>query len=166
LNIGKHAEAVADYDAALKLKPDDSELLNNLAWVLATSPDDKVRDGKRATDLANQAAKDTDYKQAHILSTLAAGYAESGNFDKAREWSQKAVELGSDDADTNAQLKKELASYKDNKPWRERQTIEEKSTSTDSGDKRSKSDDKSSSTTQNSPKGDSATANDSTTKKD
>jgi tetratricopeptide (TPR) repeat protein len=125
LNIGKHAEAVTDYEAALKLKPEDSGVLNNLAWVLATSPEDSVRDGKRAIELGAKAAELTDNKQSHILSTLAAGYAESGNFDKAREWSQKAVDLGNDDAETATQLKKELESYQANKPWREKQIIEE-----------------------------------------
>jgi tetratricopeptide (TPR) repeat protein len=125
LNVGKHAEAVEDYNAALKIKPDDDGVLNNLAWVLATSPDDGVRDGKRAVELGTEAAKVTEYKKAHILSTLAAGYAETGDFEKARQWSKKAVELGSDDPETEDQLKKELASYESNKPWREKQVIEE-----------------------------------------
>jgi len=135
LNIGDHADAVTDYEAALKIKPEDSGVLNNLAWVLATSPDDNVRNGKRSIELGTQAAKLGDYKQAHILSTLAAGYAETGDFDAARQWSQKAVDLGSDDPDINAQLKKELASYENKKPWREKQVIEEKDDPASSADK-------------------------------
>ncbi len=130
LNTGDHADAVTDYEAALKMKPDDSGILNNLAWVLATSPDDKVRNGKRSIELSTQAAKMSEYKQAFILSTLAAGYAETGDFDTAKQWSQKAVDIGSDDPDVkpdvNAQLKKELASYQNKKPWREKQVIDEK----------------------------------------
>jgi len=126
LSVGKHAEAVADYESALKINPEDLGVLNNLAWVLATSPDDNVRNGKRAIELGTQAAKQSDYKQAYILSTLAASYAESGDFDAARQWSQKAVDLGSDDADVNTQLKKELSSYESKKPWREKQVIDEK----------------------------------------
>jgi tetratricopeptide (TPR) repeat protein len=134
LNVGKHAEAIVDYEAALKLKPTDSGVLNNLAWVLATSPEDKVRDGKRSVELGSKAAKETEYKQAHILSTLAAGYAEAGDFDKAIEWSKKAVEVGSEDTETTSQLKKELTSYEEKKPWREKQIIEDKEdTSPDSG---------------------------------
>jgi hypothetical protein len=63
------------------------------------------------------------------LSTLAAGYAEAGDFAKAREWSQKAVDLGDEDQETAAQLRKELASYQAEKPWRERQEQEEKENS-------------------------------------
>jgi tetratricopeptide (TPR) repeat protein len=117
LGLGKQAAAIADYESALKLDPENSGVLNNLAWVLATSPDEKLRDGKRAIELATTACKVTDYKQAHILSTLAAGYAESGDFKNAILWSTKAVEAG--EASLKEQLGKELASYKEGKPWRE-----------------------------------------------
>jgi tetratricopeptide (TPR) repeat protein len=117
LNRGKQAEAVADYKEAVKIDPQNSGALNNLAWVLATSPDDTLRDGKRAIELATQACEVTEYKQAYILSTLAAGYAETGDFDTAVTWSKKAVALGTDQ--TKAQLEQELASYQEKKPWRE-----------------------------------------------
>ncbi|MEX2138630.1 MAG: tetratricopeptide repeat protein [Pirellulales bacterium] len=123
LSIGKQAEAIADYEQALKVRPKEPGLLNNLAWVLATSPDEKIRDGQRAIELAKQGCEATEYKEAHILSTLAAGYAESGEWDEAIKWSKKAVELGGEAIDD--QLKKELASYEQKKPWRERQEITE-----------------------------------------
>ena len=117
LNIGKHVEALADYEKALKLEPKEPGILNNFAWLLATSPDDKLRDGKRAILLATEACEATDYKLAHILSTLAAAYAETGDFDSAVKWSTKAVEL--DDKKHDDEIKKELESYKAKKPWRE-----------------------------------------------
>ena len=97
LNLGKHAEAIADYEKLNKSQPKDSGILNNFAWVLATSPDDNLRDGKRAIQLATQACELTEYKLAHILSTLAAAYAETGDFDSAVKWSTKAVEIGEKD---------------------------------------------------------------------
>jgi tetratricopeptide (TPR) repeat protein len=117
LSLGNQGEAVADYDKALKVDPKNSGVLNNLAWVLATSPEDGLRDGKRAVDLATQACEVTEYKQAHILSTLAAGYAETGDFETAVKWSKKAVEAGP--AALKSQLSKELESYEEKKPWRE-----------------------------------------------
>jgi tetratricopeptide (TPR) repeat protein len=119
LGVGKQAEAVEDYEQALKLEPENSGILNNLAWLLATSPEDKLRDGKRAIELAKKACEVTDYKQAHILSTLAAAYAETGDFDTAKKWSSKAVEIGEESM--KEQLSKELESYKEGKPWREAQ---------------------------------------------
>jgi tetratricopeptide (TPR) repeat protein len=125
LNVGQHAEAIADYEAAVKIKPDDQEMLNNFAWVLATSPDDKLRDGKRSIELATKAAELSKFEAAHVLSTLAAGYAETGDFARAREWSQKAVEAGKAEGRLEEQLTKELESYVKSQPWRERQEIEE-----------------------------------------
>ncbi|RMF99438.1 MAG: tetratricopeptide repeat protein [Planctomycetota bacterium] len=117
LSMGKQAEAIADYERALKVAPDDDGVLNNLAWLLCTSPDPKLRDGKRALELAKKACELTDYQQAHILSTLAAAYAELGDFESAKKWSAKAVELG--DPEEKEALQKELESYKRGEPVRE-----------------------------------------------
>ena len=125
ISIGKHAEALKDLEAALTLKPDDSGVLNNLAWLLATSPVAELRDGKRAIDLATKACEETEWKAAHIISTLAAAHAETGDFVKAREMSQKAVEVDGGTSGIDDQLNKELQSYRDEKPWRERQEMPE-----------------------------------------
>ncbi len=119
LNQGDHASAVKDYERVLEGMPENDGVLNNLAWVLATSTFDAVRDGKRAIELATRACELTEYKAAHVLSTLAAGYAETGDFEKAMEWSTKAVELG--EGEIKEQLAAELQSYQQKKPWRERQ---------------------------------------------
>lgn len=121
LNMGNHTQAIEDFEKALKVEPNDAALLNNLAWVLATSPEAEVRNGQRAVELATKACELTEYKMPHILSTLAAAFAESGNFDTAIEWSQKAVNM--DDPENDEQLEKELASYLKKQPWRERQNI-------------------------------------------
>ena len=127
LSVGKHADAIADYEKAVKLKPDNSGILNNLAWVLATSPNDSVRDGKRAVELATEACEVSEYKAPHILSTLGAAYAEAGDFDTAIKWSSKAVELGKEQENNQVgQLQEELDSYKNKKPWREKQEVKEK----------------------------------------
>jgi tetratricopeptide (TPR) repeat protein len=124
LALGEHAAAVADFEEALQHLDDDPSLLNNLAWVLATSPDAEVRNGKRAVELATKACELTEYNKPYILSTLAAAFAENGDFQTAIEWSQKAVDM--DDSDQEEQLAKELASYQGGHPWRERQSLSDK----------------------------------------
>jgi len=91
---------------------------------LATSPDDGVRSAARSVELGLKACELTKYAKPHILSTLAAGYAEKGDWENAKKWSAKAVELGKND-DIDQQLKKELESYNEKKPWREKQEVEE-----------------------------------------
>ena len=105
--------------------PDDSVILNNLACVLASSPDDTLRNADRSFELATKACEVTVYKAAHFVSTLAAAYAEQGDFDNAIKYSSQAIELGEDEA-MKTQLQKELESYQANQPWRELQEIEEK----------------------------------------
>ena len=125
LAVGKQKEAINAYEEVLKIQPEHTGTLNNLAWVMATSPNDELRNAKRSIELATKACELTEYKASHILSTLASGYAESGDFESAIKWSTKAVELGQDDSVVD-QLKKELESYQQKKPWRELQQTEEK----------------------------------------
>lgn len=122
LNLGRRSNAKSDYEQALKLQPHDVGVLNNFAWVLATAPEDKLRDGRRAVTLATDACRQTDYKEDYILSTLAAAYAETGDFASARKWAAQAVEAKprpSAEPTRKDELRKELESYKANKPWRE-----------------------------------------------
>jgi|GEM_PF-197651 len=140
----------------------DPGLLNNLAWAYATSTFDELRNGDRAITLAEKAAELTDYKEAYILSTLASAYAEVGDFQQAVQWSEKAVERNQEEmeeieanekldeavkeealkgsAEQLESLKKELASYQDEKPWRERQTSDEKMDDEDEAEKESEDD--------------------------
>ncbi|MCA9186757.1 MAG: tetratricopeptide repeat protein, partial [Planctomycetales bacterium] len=123
LSVGKHAQAINDYEKVLSEDPKDGSVLNNLAWVLATSPVDDLRNGERAIEFAKRACDETQYHAPHMLSTLAAAYAETGDFSTAIEWSQKAVDL--EDGDVKRQLSEELQSYRDGKPWREMQQAAE-----------------------------------------
>jgi tetratricopeptide (TPR) repeat protein len=134
LAVGDHEEAISDFQRALKFIEKDADatdaemygILNNLSWVMATSPNDEVRDGKRAVEYAKRAVEITEESMPHILSTLAAAHAENGNMEKAIQWSTKAVELGrEEDNEQLEQLEQELDSYKAGKPWREKQETEE-----------------------------------------
>ncbi|GHT35161.1 hypothetical protein FACS189427_03860 [Planctomycetales bacterium] len=122
LNVNRHSDAAATFEEVLKREPDDEVTLNNLSWLLSTSPVDLVRNGKRALELAEKACKLTQYKKSYILSTLAAAYAELGDFDEAVKWSQKSIDFSQEDEnvkDRVEDLKKELESYKKKKAFRE-----------------------------------------------
>ena len=133
LTTGEHADAIRDYERCLEIDPDDDGVLNNLAWVLATSPFDELRDGKRAIELATKACEIREFKAAHILSTLASAYAEIGDFENALKWAEKAVELA-EAGKQHENLSKELESYKVGKPWREFQPDARKKKAETNGD--------------------------------
>jgi len=90
---GQTAQAVAQWRDALRDDPDNVRILNETAWVLATSLDQGLRDGKEAVRLASRAAELTSTQDPSILGTLAAAYAEVGEYAKAVETDHQAVNL-------------------------------------------------------------------------
>ena len=117
----KAGEAIAHYREALKLKPGALMTLNNLAWVLATHPEADLRNGAEAVQLAEQACEHTSYKQTVFVGTLAAAYAEAGQFEKAVETAQKACDLALSLGQTNLLTKNRqlLRQFKNREPYRE-----------------------------------------------
>ena len=92
-NTGNMSEAVQHYRSALALKPDWPLAMNDLAWLLATAKDPKIRNGTEAVGLATQACKMTGYRDVNCLDTLAAACAEAGNFAEAVRIGQLTLEL-------------------------------------------------------------------------
>ena len=81
------------YEAALKSEPNSVLVENNLAWILATSANDSVRDGSKAVKLAEQANRLSGGSDPVILHTLAAAYAENRRFPEAVETAQHALDI-------------------------------------------------------------------------
>ncbi len=118
---GRFREAVTQYREALRLNPDLTGALNNLAWALAASPDDTVRNGTEAIQLAEHACDLTQYRQPVFIGTLAAAYAEAGRFSEAVATAEKAEQLATRAkltavAAKNRQL---LELYRAGKPYHE-----------------------------------------------
>jgi regulator of sirC expression with transglutaminase-like and TPR domain len=119
---GDPGRAVTDFDEAIRLVPDHAEALCYRAWVRATCPDDRFRDGKRAVADARRACELTGWKAAECLDALAAACAEAGDFDGALEWAAKALR---DPAFARAQGDAAWARYKlyeQRKPFRSADT--------------------------------------------
>ena len=91
--VGRTEDAIREFRAVLKEQSDSVEALNNLAWILATCADAKLRNGEEAISHADKAWKLTGGKKATMLGTLGAAYAEAGQFTNAIMASQQAIEL-------------------------------------------------------------------------
>jgi 4-amino-4-deoxy-L-arabinose transferase-like glycosyltransferase len=89
----KLAEAIAHFREALRLAPDDPAVLNNLAWVLTAARAPELRDGNEAVRLARRAVELTGRREPMLIGTLAAAYAETGQFSNAVETAQAACDL-------------------------------------------------------------------------
>ncbi len=90
---GRLREARDLYYQALESKPDLPEALNNLAWMLATCPDDSLRNGAEAVRCGERACELTHYEKIIYIGTLAAAYAEAGRFNDAIRTGEKARSL-------------------------------------------------------------------------
>jgi tetratricopeptide (TPR) repeat protein len=93
LQLGQAKEALSHYQRALEITPDDTEARNNMAWVLATCPDARVRDGTKAVEIAERADSLTSHKSPVISATLAAAYAEAGRLADSVKTAQRALQL-------------------------------------------------------------------------
>ena len=84
---GDFPKAIAEYSQALRAAPDDPKPYNALAWIWATCPDDRIRDGKKAVEYAKQAVMlipdGKSYYRVKYQETLAAAHAEAGDFTAA-----------------------------------------------------------------------------------
>jgi len=98
---GKIQEAIDHYHEAIRSSPDQPEAFNNLAWLLATCPDPRFRNGADAVRLAERACEVTHYQKTIYLGTLAAAYAETGRFDEAVATVQRAIALAEASGEQN-----------------------------------------------------------------
>jgi Flp pilus assembly protein TadD len=109
---GKPADAVAAFRAALRSRPDWSEAEKNLAWVLATGSDAAVRSGAEAVGLAERASRQTNQKDAAVLETLAAAYAEAGRFPEAADAADRALAIAGGNAALADDVRMRAAAYR------------------------------------------------------
>jgi tetratricopeptide (TPR) repeat protein len=90
---GGYGEAISDYEAAVRVDPNYALGFSDLAWLRAAYPTAEFRDGAKAIENAAKACELTDWKDHNYVATLAAVYAEVGDFATAVKWQKKAIDL-------------------------------------------------------------------------
>lgn len=118
-NLKEYAKALADYEAALGLNPKYAAVLADQAWLLATCPNERYRDGKKAVEAARKACELNDWKVASQLSTLAAAQAEAGDFKEAVHWQNKALEIPEYAKRNGDKARQRLKLYEAGTPYRQ-----------------------------------------------
>ena len=93
LILKEYARALEGFDAVIREYPDLSLAHERRAYILATSPDPRLRNGKAAVVSATRACELTTWHDANVISTLAAAYAESGDFASAVHYEKMAQDL-------------------------------------------------------------------------
>ena len=114
---GKQKLAITDYMKALALQPEIQSAHENLAWLLASSFESTLRNGRQAVAHAKKACLLSNWKKASSLDALAAAYAEEGNFSEAIRWMSKALQAA---PALLPEMQHRLELYQTNQPYRQK----------------------------------------------
>jgi len=118
---GKTDEALRQFEECVRLDPDRPEPLHNIAWIRATHPDVKFRNGSEAVRVAERACQLTDRKNPFFLDCLAAAYAETGRWTDAVSTAREAASVATKEGLTGlaAQIERRVALYQAKRPFRQ-----------------------------------------------
>jgi tetratricopeptide (TPR) repeat protein len=119
-HLGKYAQALHEFDYIIAIRPRyhaQALALSDRAWLLATCPDEKFRNGKQAVADAEMACRIDSWDNWDYIDTLAAAYAEAGDFGKAIRFEEKAIRKARDPEDKK-NLQERLALYQQQRPFR------------------------------------------------
>ena len=118
---GECLEAIRLYQASLMVRPNDILAANNLAWILSTHPDPKIRNGQKAKIWARRACEITKNRIPPLLGTLAAAHAELNEFEQAVEVSKTAIASARKfkKEDLAKRLADRMRSYQNKQPFRD-----------------------------------------------
>jgi len=118
---GRIREGVEEWQKVMTIQSDNGNAMSNLAWVFATSPDDSLRDGAQAVQLAEQAVRISGGRIPIIFRTLAAAYAESDRFSEAIQAAQRGIDLANSQGNSGlaTELQGNIALYQAGRPLRD-----------------------------------------------
>ncbi|MCH7993034.1 MAG: tetratricopeptide repeat protein [Planctomycetes bacterium] len=117
---GQYIESVANLRKGILIAPENVNLRERLAWVLATSPNDGVRDGREAVELGERLVARLEKSSARAFDSLAAAYAEVGQFDDACRTVELAIKVAEEGRRSGyaVQLRERLSQYRRREPFR------------------------------------------------
>ncbi|MGD9647723.1 MAG: acyltransferase family protein [Pirellulales bacterium] len=117
---GRVADAIPQLREVLTVAPDSPNVQTYLAWLLATSPDDSLRNGAEAVRLAEAAEQQLGDSQIFTLDVLAAAYAEAGRFDEAVEVARRAIDaaIATQNVGLAAEVRERQRLYQNRQPYR------------------------------------------------
>src|SRR5438874_1706841 len=118
---GRVQEGVEEWQKVLSVEPDNGNAMSNLAWIFATSPDQSIRNGSKAVSLADQAVRISRGRIAILFRTLAAAYAENGQFSDAIQTAQRGIALANSQGNSGlaSELQANVALYQERQPLRD-----------------------------------------------
>jgi len=91
--LGRYEEAIASYREALRLRTEWPEASNQLAWLLATCPEEHLRNGSEAASIATAALRIAELREPLLIDTVAAAQAADGKFGDAVATQKRAIEI-------------------------------------------------------------------------
>lgn len=116
-----YARSAQDFEKAISLNSPttQTQALNGLAWLRATSPDKSMRNGKAAIAAATRACELSHWSDGGTVDTLAAAYAEEGDFEKAVNFQYYALALPGIPPELQKGAQERLALYQNHRPFRD-----------------------------------------------
>jgi tetratricopeptide (TPR) repeat protein len=123
--LGRYAASLKEVEHVISIRPRIDGLARAIAeraWLRATCPDPSFRNGRQAIKDATTACKLMEWRDEDTIDTLAAAYAEAGDFDSAVRYEQEALSTKGISADDSKIFQYHLELYKQHRPYRETAT--------------------------------------------
>ena len=118
VRLGKYAEASKEFNYLISLHPRPVTLaraLSDRAWFQATCPNSSFRNGQKAIKDAKAACSIMQWKDESMIDTLAAAYAETGDFDPAARYAAQALAVKGISAQDEKVFREHLVLFQERK---------------------------------------------------